>query len=239
MILVLSTTALAETTTYKWYPSATQFPLGDCVRMHAPTAGDAYVEKVKAAECKPEKVSFLWHKGACYVVDQATQGQTYGEKSRDVLPCAPADALHAFEAEAKTCYLVDPTGGSQFKARVSLDECRPEEAELTYEFTQDCFEVHKTLGRRRWEKKVKAEKCRPQKTTLAWRKTGDLKGDCWLVGENDSFAEKVSDLKCRPEQVRYRFVRKSEKAGDCFEVDAETQGDFYSKKVQAALCRNE
>jgi hypothetical protein len=243
IILLFLTSAFAQETNFLWYPTKGRFPEGECVQKHTPSNGDAFVGKAKVQECRPDKTSYLWLNDTCYEVDQATQGQLYGIRESDIHKCAPPDALYAFNQEKRECWLVDPSGGQKFRAKLKIQECRPPEEEIKKEFKLnanglggECLEIHKTQGSARWEKRVLANECRPKNATALWRKTGELKGECWLTGEAEAYSEKVAFSTCRPQNVSYRFVRTSEKSGDCFEVDTETQGDQYALKVKPEQC---
>ncbi len=214
--------------------------------MHAPSGGEAYVEKVKVEDCRPEKTTYLAIGGQCYVVDAETQGQGYGVKERDILKCAPEGALYSFDEKKRECWLVDPSGGLKFRARIDLKECRPPDDQITKKFFPaagkeggDCLEVHATQGSERWEKKLTVTECRPSETRFLWRKTGELKGDCWEVAKDgpEYYSDKVGSARCRPERVAYVFDRKSETRGDCYEVDFETKGENWAVKVPPKNCR--
>ncbi|MFP5491821.1 MAG: hypothetical protein ACLGG0_09975 [Bacteriovoracia bacterium] len=246
IILLLFPIAHAQETSFLWYPNKTRFPEGECVQKHTPSNGDSFVGKARPEDCRPEKTSYLWLKDNCYEVDQETQGQLFGVRVRDIHKCAPADALYAFNQEKRECWLVDPSGGQKFRAKLNPQECRPPEDEIKKEFKLnqnglggECVEIHKTQGSARWEKRILVYECKPKNVTALWRKTGELKGECWLTGDTESYSEKVAFSSCRPKNVSYRFVRTSEKTGDCFEVDSETQGDQYASKVKPELCINQ
>jgi hypothetical protein len=232
----------------RWYPSASRFPEGECVRLHAPSGGDSYVEKVRLEECRPAKVSLLWLNNNCYEVDAETQGKSFGMRLKSPHPCAPADALYSFDASTQTCYLVDSSGGLKFKAKLELRECEPPKEELKLSFVLDkermlgaCFEIHRTLGEARWKRKTETYRCRPKETYFAWKPKGQFEGECWevsMLGAED-FLDRTAAKNCRPEKVEYLFERKAEKYGDCFEVDSETQGQKWSQRVAASLCRKD
>lgn len=246
IIFILVTANLLAQESLRWYPSESRFPEGECVRYHAPSGGESYVEKVNPQECKPDKVSFLLIKNTCYEVDARTLGKGYGLRVKDVNLCAPENSLYSFDPTNQTCYLVDSSGGLKFKAKIDLDECRPNEDQVKTKFVLDtnqlkgnCFETHKIDGDKRWLKKIDTAICRPSETYFAWRPIDSFKGDCWEIAISgaEDYANKVSAKYCRPEKLSYIFERKGEKFGDCFEVDAETQGQKYSQKVSASTCR--
>jgi hypothetical protein len=227
----------------RWYPSA-RFPEGECVLVHSPSQGDSYVEKVKPEQCRPEKISYLMQNGTCYAVDAETGGRQFGLKEKTPVPCAPEGSLYSFEEKTRSCWLVDPSGGLKFRARLDVKECRPDEADIVQKFIAsgelqgECVETHKTLGTARWVKRLSNTECRPKELSYQWRSLGDLKGDCWEMAENDpaSYVNKAPPLKCKPESTIYRFERKSEKSGDCFEVDRETEGMRWAQKTQSKFC---
>lgn len=230
----------------KWYPSPTRFPEGECVRLNAPSGGDSYVEKVRPEECRPIAVSYYFNGEYCYEVDRESQGKGYGVKLKSPEKCAPPDAMYSFDPIKQHCYIVDPSGGLKFKAKIETKECRPKDEEIKAHFVFDrekllgeCFEIHRTLGESRWKRRIEIMKCKPERTYFSWRPLSQFKGDCFEVsslGAEDFFAKTIPQ-KCKPSQTIYEFERKSEKSGDCFELDAETQGQKYSLKVQTSLCR--
>lgn len=248
LLFVINTFPTYAQVVLRWYPSPTRFPEGECVKMHAPSSGEAYVEKVKVEECRPEKTTFLTHKGQCFEVDSETQGQGFGAKERDILKCAPPGALYSFDEKKRECWLVDPNGGLQFRARIDIKECRPPENEIIKKFFPavgkeggECLEVHVTQGSDRWEKKISVTDCRPTETRFLWRKTGELKGDCWEVAKDgpEFYSDKVGTTRCRPPRIDYRFDRTMETRGDCYEVDYETKGDNWAVKVPPKNCNPE
>lgn len=232
----------------RWYPNPKNFPEGECVKMHTPSGGEAYVEKVKPEECRPEKTAYLARNGQCFLVDADTQGQGFGVRERDILKCAPEGALYAFDETKRECWLVDPSGGRQFRARLDIKDCRPPEEQIIKKFFPavgkeggECLEVHATQGNARWEKKVAPSECRPKETRFAWRKTGTLKGECWEVAKDgpEFYSERVGNSRCRPERITYLFDRVTETRGECFEVDYETKGENWAVKVPPRNCRPE
>jgi hypothetical protein len=248
IILLFASTALPAVAQVqlRWYSKPKYFPEGECVKMHAPSGGEAYVEKVKVEDCRPEKTTYWAKDGVCYEVDAETMGQGFGLKVRDVLKCAPPDALYSFDENKRECWLVDPSGGTQFRSRVDVKECRPPETQIVKKFVPakgkeggECLELHATQGSERWEKKVSTTDCRPAETRYAWRKTGELKGDCWELAKAgpEFYSERVGNSQCRPERVAYVFDRMSETRGDCYEVDLETKGDLWAVKVPPRNCQ--
>lgn len=230
----------------RWYPNTARFPEGECVRLHAPSGGDSYVEKVKPEECRPSAVSYYFTGETCYEVDRETQGKAYGVKLKTPHPCAPSDALYSFDPIRQHCYLVDPSGGLKFKAKIETKECKPNDDELSVKFifsrekmSGECFEVHVKLGEGRWKRPVELIKCRPARTYFSWRALSQFKGDCFEISSEgpENYLSKSYPKNCKPEQTVFQFERKSEKSGDCYELDAETQGQKFSQKVQPSSCR--
>lgn len=246
LLTLLLPSLVAAQEMLRWYPNPSRFPEGECVRMHAPSGGDSYVEKVKPEECRPNIVSYYFTGESCYEVDQETQGKGYGLKLKTPHKCAPPDALYFFDPARQQCFLVDPSGGMKFKAKIETKECKPREEELTLKFvfsraklTGECIEVHATLGEARWKRPVELTRCRPEKTYFSWRALSPFKGDCFEIASSgpESYLAKSVPKNCKPEQTVFQFERKSEKSGDCYELDAETSGEKYSQKVQASSCR--
>ncbi|MBY0515570.1 MAG: hypothetical protein K2P81_01590 [Bacteriovoracaceae bacterium] len=230
----------------RWYPNKNSFPEGECVRMHAPSDGNNYVEKVKSEECRPEKVSYLWQKNICYEVDSETQGQQFGVRTDGPIPCAPEGSLFAFEDKKRECWLVDPSGGLKFRAKVEMKECMPAKENIIKKFFVnatglggECLEVHKTEGPTRWQWRLNTYECKPEKTKFLWRSTGELKGECWELAEDGPqyYSEKVGLDSCRPKAVTYRFERQNEMRGECYEIDYQTKGQNWIKRVEPKFCR--
>lgn len=241
LIIVLQG-ALAQDVELRWFPA--RFPLGECVRMHRPSQGDAYVEKVKPEVCRPEQLSNLWLKGTCYEVDRASGGQQYGVRvgPRD---CAPAKFSYEFLPDRQECWRVDgdrPHEG--YREKVKVDECRPPEPEIRVRFAAEapiggrCEEVH-VAGPNRWRRVVDFARCRPKETSFTWHSQGELKGDCWEVALSGpaEFSAKAKVDACKPAQTTTRFERRDEKSGACWEVDAATLGLQWAKPAKIERCR--
>lgn len=251
LIILLSLSACGSALgqeSLRWYPSASRFPEGECVRLHSPSGGDSYVEKVKTEECRPEKITFLWKDGQCFEVDADGAGRGYGLRLKSPAPCAPQGSLFSFDEKKRECWLIDPSGGLSFRAKVELDECRPLPENLTKKFHPDasgvggdCLEVHVTQGSARWARKLNPAECRPAVTRFSWRMTGPFKGECWELAQDgpNAYSSKVGSQRCRPESVVYVFERTGERRGDCYEVDAETRGQNWAQKVAPSSCRSE
>ncbi len=214
--------------------------------MHTPSQGDAYVEKVKPEECRPEKTTFLWQDALCFEVDAESGGKAFGVRIKTPHPCAPEGSLNSFDEKKRECWLVDPSGGVKFRAKVDVRECRPPEDQLIKKFFLDssgagseCLEIHRSEGNARWEKKLNPTECRPAETRFLWRMTGELKGDCYEVALEGPqlYCNKVGAQRCRPASVSYLFDRTAEKRGDCYEVDVETKGQNWAQKVAPSFCR--
>lgn len=246
LLFALNTFPTFAQEVFRWYANPKRFPEGECVKMHAPSGGEAYVEKVKVEDCRPEKTTYLARGGLCYLVDAETQGQAFGQRERDIMKCAPEGAMYTFDEKRRECWLVDSTGGTQFKARLDVKECRPPENQIMKKFFPakekeggDCLEVHITQGSDRWEKRLAVNDCRPSETRFVWRKTGELKGDCWEIAKDgpEFYSDKVGNARCRPERVTYIFDRTAETRGECHEVDFETKGERWAVKVPPKNCR--
>lgn len=237
---------------FRWYPLKARFPEGECVEVGKDPSGNEFNERVKSDSCRPEKTTFLWLKGVCWEVDEATQGQGFGRKldPKDCTPKDPQATAFSFDSKKRECWLVDKaTQGVAFKRQATLDECRPVESELKKVFVAtpraqvggDCYEVHRELGETRWARKLDPAECRTQKTRYAWLSQGDLKGACWEVDEDgpQNWSMPTRALNCQPEKVQYRFQRTSEKSGLCWEVDRATNGLQWAIQTDTFHCRPE
>ena len=216
------------------------------MRLHRPSDGDSYVEKVKPEECRPEKTTFLWKDNLCFEIDSESAGKGFGVRLKTVVPCAPGGSLYTFDDKKRDCWLVDPSGGLKFRAKVDIKECRPLEENIAKKFFPEasgaggeCLEIHRTEGPSRWTKKLSPLDCRPELTQFRWRMTGPLDGDCYEVAQDGPqfYSNKVGAQRCRPEKVAYVFDRTAERRGDCYEVDVETKGQNWAQKVAPSLCR--
>lgn len=248
LLSVLPDVTLAQSDSlYRWYPSKSRFPEGECVQVGRSTDGAEFAAKAKPEACRPEKTSTVWFRDQCFEVDSETQGQSFGKRVAPEL-CTPPETAFRFDPKSRRCWVVDATtGGEGYRREARSNECRPPEADLKKIFVPtpgaqvggDCLEVHKELGDARWAKKLYESECRPTTgTRYAWLSTGPFKGACWetaMTGPQDwSAISKVEN--CRPEKTVFSYQRTDTLNGVCFEVDQETQGQRWALKVDAAKC---
>jgi hypothetical protein len=242
-----------ENLAYQWVPNSAR-PGGKCYQVDATYGAQKYSDSVSASNCFPKDMHFqLLADGQCYAVDGGTGGQDFSlrvEKKK----CRPKEALAVWiplqSSVGGRCIMIDQeTMGQVFKERVEEKHCRPEKTSFVWLASErnplkgQCVELPLDGDRTKYSRKVAESNCVESEFQLKWlpNATGGA-GSCLKIsrtraGQVVALPTKIEE--CKPENTKIVFQKKNPIKGDCYEVDSETSGQQWIKRLSIEKCKGE
>lgn len=234
-------------TSFKWIKQSEDIYSANCYEVDVETGGEKYMNKVKAPNCRPKEWIHVFDlkKGECFQADAQTTGDNYYSKV-DKKFCRPKEtktAILKINGRAG-CFEVDAkTQGKLFYERLSSRKCAEAGFQNYWnpkdEWSGVCYRVSMLDESART--KTRDEECKPEQTVFRFRRTSPFSGSCYETHAQDPkrYASKTKTENCRPAETIFIFYRpEGRPQGKCYELDEQTKGDHYLKKVRNEDCKN-
>lgn len=235
--------ANALETGYKWLNPKAELETGECFEYDLKTNGKQFFNRVSKKFCRTAEVEYFFHpkKGTCYEIDIPSGGKNYLFKV-PIKKCRPPKTTYKVKTinGIHDCFEIDSkTRGEKYFQKRPKELCgksgRTYLWKMRGDLAGDCY-----IKPEDSPIKVSSEFCRPEKPDFKFVKTGTFKGDCYEVHPEGPqyYIKKTTVPKCRPQQTRFAFIQNPTTGkGQCFEIDSESSGEKYLKKVNTKLCK--
>lgn len=232
-------------TIYKWENSNSKAQTGKCYEIDKETKGKKFSIIVKNKWCKPQSTyyTFDYNSGHCFEVDTKTGVKGYfSQVEIDNCKTMPTTFNQQKVSNKKTnCYEVDKlTMGTKFYKKIPMKNCINKEEYFWKSISQskgECWYQNSVTGQKT---KVEKQLCRPRKVRHIFLRLSPLSGNCYEAHPKGThlYVKKVKLPNCKPKSTIFVFyIPEGKKAGYCYEIDAETRGDLYIRKVEAKNCK--
>lgn len=207
-----------------------------------------YAKKVSAKKCKPsdKEISYIFspRTGRCFEGDTKTSGKKYFT-SADLKHCK----TKTLEFRRLTingvfaCFEIDSkSNGSYYYKKMQPKFCIDENSNFVWipynERSGRCYSVNPETMEKL---KTKKENCKPAKPDYKFTRTGPFKGYCLEKSPypNNAYSLSVKADNCRTEDTSFFFYKKpGELNGKCYELDTETKGNAFIKRVKPEQCKD-
>lgn len=207
-----------------------------------------YAKKVSGKKCKPsdKEISYIFspRTGRCFEGDSKTSGKKYFA-SADIKHCKTKTlefkrmSINGIFA----CYEIDSkSNGSFYYKKMQPKNCIDEDSNFVWVASSEksgrCYSINPETMEKL---KTKRENCKPAKPVYKFTRTGPFKGYCLEKSRypNNTYSMSVKEDFCRTEDTSFFFYKKPEELnGKCYELDNETKGDAFIKRVDPEKCKD-